>query len=79
MAVSYCWCVWADVVCRDWALCRWLTIEGKVAAIPPSAFYSPAHKPLAAGLARFAYCKDDDTLLGSKANLSKFVAALGRA
>lgn len=44
----------------DVAFCRYLTREIGVAAIPPSAFY---HNPNdGAGLARFAFCKEDKTL-----------------
>lgn len=44
----------------DVAFCRTLTQEIGVAAIPPSAFY---HNPAdGAGLARFAFCKEDKTL-----------------
>ena len=46
----------------DNAFCRWLTTEVRVAAIPPSAFYSEAHKPLARHWARFAFCKRPETL-----------------
>jgi len=49
-------------VTRDWALCRWLTEEIGVAAIPPSAFYCQENKHLAANYARFAFCKPDDVL-----------------
>lgn len=47
---------------RDWAFCRWLTVEKGVCAIPPSAFHCEATKPLAANLARFAFCKTDEAL-----------------
>ena len=47
---------------RDVAVCRWLTTEVGVAAIPPSAFYSPEHKHLAQHLARFCFCKTDSVL-----------------
>jgi aspartate/methionine/tyrosine aminotransferase len=47
---------------RDVAVCRWLTTEVGVAAIPPSPFYSTAHQPLADSLARFCFCKTDDML-----------------
>ena len=62
---------------RDWAFCRFLTEKVGVAgitislliflnwlsaAIPPSAFYCAQNKPLAANLARFAFCKSDDIL-----------------
>lgn len=44
----------------DVAFCRYLTQEIGVAAIPPSAFY---HNPAdGAGLARFAFCKEEKTL-----------------
>jgi N-succinyldiaminopimelate aminotransferase len=46
----------------DAAFCRWLTTDVRVAAIPPSAFYSDAHKPLARTWARFAFCKQQATL-----------------
>ena len=47
---------------RDVAVCRWLTTEVGVAAIPPSPFYSEAHAGLADNLARFTFCKTDDLL-----------------
>lgn len=50
------------VMTRDWALARYLTIERRVACIPPSAFYEDADKHLAAGLLRFAFCKEDESL-----------------
>ena len=34
----------APVMRRDWAFCRWITEEVKVAAIPPSAFYEGARR-----------------------------------
>lgn len=46
----------------DFALCRRLTEEVGVAAIPPSAFYSEAHKTQAGRRARFAFCKTDPVL-----------------
>jgi aspartate/methionine/tyrosine aminotransferase len=47
---------------RDVAVCRWLTTEIGVAAIPPSPFYSAPHQHLTDGLARFTFCKTDDLL-----------------
>jgi aspartate/methionine/tyrosine aminotransferase len=44
------------------AVCRWLTTEIGVAAIPPSPFYSAPHQPLTDNLARFTFCKSDDLL-----------------
>jgi kynurenine aminotransferase len=47
---------------RDFAICRWLTAEIGVAAIPPSAFYNAEHKHLAKDLARFCFCKTESVL-----------------
>lgn len=58
-------------VTRDWALCRWLTEEIGVAAIPPSAFYCDENKELAANYARFAFCKTDDVLRDAAQRLLK--------
>jgi aspartate/methionine/tyrosine aminotransferase len=46
----------------DVALCNALPERVGVVAIPPSAFYSAAHKSLAQGLVRFAYCKTDASI-----------------
>jgi aspartate/methionine/tyrosine aminotransferase len=56
----------------DWALCRWLAKEARVVAIPPSAFYSPPHKHLAANFARFAFCKVDENLTDAERQLKQF-------
>eukprot|EP00732_Lithocolla_globosa_P002187 Lithocolla_globosa_v1_NODE_1362_length_2632_cov_5.112534.p1 type:complete len:420 gc:universal NODE_1362_length_2632_cov_5.112534:768-2027(+) len=47
---------------RDWAIAKWLTTDIGVAAIPPSAFYSPQFAHLSRGYVRFAFCKTDATL-----------------
>ncbi len=47
---------------RDIAVCRWLTKEIGVAAIPPSPFYSAPHQHLTDNLARFTFCKTDEML-----------------
>jgi N-succinyldiaminopimelate aminotransferase len=46
----------------DVAFCRWLTLEVGVAAIPPSVFYGAEHRVQGRRLARFAFCKRDETL-----------------
>jgi N-succinyldiaminopimelate aminotransferase len=46
----------------DVALCNDLPGRVGVGAIPPSAFYSPAHKALAKGFVRLAFCKSDEAL-----------------
>jgi aspartate/methionine/tyrosine aminotransferase len=47
----------------DVSLCEWLPEGIGVAAIPPSAFYSEAHKGLARHLVRLAFCKSDEALM----------------
>ena len=47
---------------EDTAWCKWLTTQG-VTSIPPSAFYSDEHAHMAAGWARFAFCKQVAALL----------------
>lgn len=44
----------APTMTRDWALCRYLTVEHGVTAIPPSAFYSAPNKVRARGCRRAA-------------------------
>ena len=58
-------------VTRDWALCRWLTEEIGVAAIPPSSFYAEETKHLAGNYARFAFCKPDEVLQEAAQRLLK--------
>jgi aspartate/methionine/tyrosine aminotransferase len=59
----------AEALTDDVAFCRWLTTEVRVAAIPPSAFYSEAHKPLTRHWARFAFCKRQATLAAAAERL----------
>lgn len=47
---------------RDFAFCRFMASEVRVVAIPPSAFHTPENAGMAAGLARFAFCKTDEEL-----------------
>ncbi len=54
----------------DYSFCRWLIATAGVAAIPPSAFYSPPHKGEARALARFAFCKTDPLLQEAARRLS---------
>ena len=54
---------------NDVEFCRHLTTNVGVAAIPPSAFYSnPAD---GAGLARFTFCKRDESLYAAAERLAK--------
>ncbi len=56
---------------RDVAICRWLTGEVGVAAIPPSPFYSGPHQHLTDQMARFTFCKTDDMLEEAARRLKK--------
>ncbi|OEU08971.1 PLP-dependent transferase [Fragilariopsis cylindrus CCMP1102] len=57
---------------RDWALSRWLTTTVGVTAIPPSAFYGPDNLHLASNTLRFAFCKNEDTLLEASRRLEDY-------
>jgi len=57
----------------DFEFCRYLTETIKVAAIPVSAFLSPAGAKAAKPLARFAFCKRDETLLEASRRLANLV------
>ena len=57
---------------RDWAMSRWMTKEVGVTAIPPSAFYEVDHCYLGKDLLRFAFCKNDHTLLEAEARFQKY-------
>jgi N-succinyldiaminopimelate aminotransferase len=59
----------------DVAFCRWLATEGKVAAIPPSAFFSAPHRHTVKHLARFAFCKSDAVLDAAATRLGALPAA----
>jgi len=55
---------------HDWNLCRFLTTEVGVAAIPLSAFYSPEHQTIT-NYGRFCFCKKDSVLEEASSRLSK--------
>jgi len=65
-------------VSDDVGFCRWLIENVGVAAIPPSAFYSEAHKPLAANWVRFAFCKRMETLEAAAERLKGLTAKTQR-
>lgn len=50
---------------------RFLTTEIGVACIPPSPFYTPEHAYIARTQARFAFCKNDDTLRAAGERLAR--------
>jgi N-succinyldiaminopimelate aminotransferase len=55
----------------DRAFAEYLIRDIGVACIPPSAFYSSEHRPLAHHLARFSICKSDETLQAAVERLQK--------
>ena len=57
----------------DVALCNALPERAGVVAIPPSAFYSDAHKHLAKKLVRFAFCKSEEAILEAGRRLRTLV------
>jgi N-succinyldiaminopimelate aminotransferase len=61
----------------DVACCRALATEAKVAAIPPSAFYSEAER--GRSLVRFVFCKRDETLAEAMRRLEAYASARGAA
>jgi N-succinyldiaminopimelate aminotransferase len=62
----------------DFAFCRHLTREVGVAAIPPSAFYGPEHRAHGRSLARFAFCKRDETLERAAERLNRALSPKGK-
>lgn len=56
----------------DLEFCRFLTTQVGVAAIPPSAFYSAAHKHHGRKFARFAFCKTDPVLEAAAERLARW-------
>ncbi|KAF2070897.1 hypothetical protein CYY_007780 [Polysphondylium violaceum] len=56
---------------HDWNVCRWLTTDIGVTAIPPSSFYSDEHAPLSTNYARFCFCKKEEVLETARQNLLK--------
>ncbi len=58
----------------DVEFCRFLTREIGVAAIPPSGFYGADHRAHGRRLARFAFCKREDTLRAAAERLGTLPA-----
>ena len=59
----------------DFEFCRYLTRDIGVAAIPPTAFYAEQHREHGRGLARFAFCKRDETLAAARERLAALAAS----
>lgn len=56
----------------DWKYCRYLALKHRVVAIPASPFFSSADYQTrfnVKAMARFAFCKKDETLLDAKYRL----------
>jgi len=47
---------------KDYRFVRWLCKEKRLGGIPPTAFYSQPHKPIAENYIRFCFAKIDETL-----------------
>jgi N-succinyldiaminopimelate aminotransferase len=58
----------------DFEFCRYLTEKTGVAAIPITAFYTAEHARLAKPLARFAFCKKDETLAEAARRLTSLIS-----
>jgi aspartate/methionine/tyrosine aminotransferase len=61
----------------DWRVCRFLTVDIGVAAIPPSSFYCDANKDMAKYFARFAFCKPDEVIQEACRRLAKLKEHVG--
>ncbi|CDZ96359.1 1-aminocyclopropane-1-carboxylate synthase, and related proteins [Phaffia rhodozyma] len=61
---------------RDFKVCWFLGQELGVVAIPPSEFYTPDHVHIGERFARFAFCKDIDTLKAAGVRLQKITQYL---
>lgn len=55
----------------DLEFTKHLINEIGVACIPPSPFYTPEHRHIAGKMARFAFCKSDDTLHQARERMQK--------
>lgn len=64
------------VTTRDWAVCRTLTRDAGVAAIPPTAFCAAGSDAAAhmEQFARFAFCKSDDSIEEGGRRLAHFMS-----
>ena len=56
---------------KDHKFVRWLSKNKKLQGIPPSAFYSPAHKNLADDFIRLCYFKSEGTLAEAESLIAK--------
>lgn len=64
---------------HDYTVCRWMTTEIGVTAIPPSSFYDESNYGLARNLARFCFCKTDETLKEAASRLQRLKEFMKKA
>ncbi|XP_044727744.1 kynurenine aminotransferase [Chrysoperla carnea] len=57
---------------KDYRFTKWMTKNIKFQGIPPSAFYSAPHKPLAEDYVRYCFIKKDETLKEAAEILKKW-------
>ncbi|XP_076436323.1 kynurenine aminotransferase-like isoform X2 [Babylonia areolata] len=57
---------------KDFKFIKWMIKEKKLAAIPPSAFYSADHKTMGENYIRFCFIKEDSTLAKAEEILKKW-------
>ena len=55
----------------DWKLCRKIASDYGVIGIPASSFFSPGYEKTYGPLARFAFCKLDETLIEANLRFKK--------
>ncbi len=60
----------------DFEFCRYLTRDVGVAAIPPTAFYAEHHREHGKHLARFAFCKREETLRAARDKLARLAHSI---
>ncbi len=63
----------SDSTPRDHQFCRWLIKEIGVGAIPTSAFFSSKHRSISERYARFAFCKNPETMALAAQRLPKLL------
>lgn len=60
----------------DVEFAKWLIVEGGVACIPPSFFFSEPHRHIVQHQARFAFCKQDHVLAAASDKLQQLIKRL---
>ncbi|GLG92965.1 hypothetical protein R5R35_001918 [Gryllus longicercus] len=60
---------------KDYRFTKWMSKNVKLQGIPPSAFYSEPHKPLAENYVRYCFIKKDENLQKAEEILQKWKAS----